>query len=134
MMHFDPVADIITKINNANRAKIVELQTEASKLKVAILNILLNEGYIRGYEIYDNKEKTKSILKIKLKFDENRISSLNGIKQISKPGLRIYVSADKLPRVLNGLGIAIVSTNEGLMTDKLARAKKIGGEVLAYVW
>lgn len=133
-MHFDPVADIITKINNANRAKIVELQTEASKLKVAILNILLNEGYIRGYEIYDNKEKTKSILKIKLKFDENRISSLNGIKQISKPGLRIYVSADKLPRVLNGLGIAIVSTNEGLMTDKLARAKKIGGEVLAYVW
>ncbi|WP_027122188.1 30S ribosomal protein S8 [[Mycoplasma] imitans] len=133
-MHFDPVADIITKINNANRAKIVELQTEASKLKVAILNILLNEGYIRGYEIYDNKEKTKSILKIKLKFDENRVSSLNGMKQISKPGLRIYVSADKLPKVLNGLGIAIVSTNEGLMTDKLARAKKIGGEVLAYVW
>ncbi|AAP56415.1 30S ribosomal protein S8 [Mycoplasmoides gallisepticum] len=133
-MHFDPVADIITKINNANRAKIVELQTEASKLKVAILNILLNEGYIRGYEIYDNKEKTKSILKIKLKFDENRVSSLNGIKQISKPGLRIYVSAEKLPKVLNGLGIAIVSTNEGLMTDKLARAKKIGGEVLAYVW
>lgn len=132
-MHFDPVADIITKINNANRAKIVELQTEASKLKVAILNILLNEGYIRGYEIYDNKEKTKSILKIKLKFDENRVSSLNGIKQISKPGLRIYVSAEKLPKVLNGLGIAIVSTNEGLMTDKLARAKKIGGEVLAYV-
>ncbi|AFP75703.1 30S ribosomal protein S8 [Mycoplasmoides gallisepticum CA06_2006.052-5-2P] len=133
-MHFDPVADIITKINNANRAKIVELQTEASKLKVAILNILLNEGYIRGYEIYDNKEKTKSILKIKLKFDENRVSSLNGMKQISKPGLRIYVSAEKLPKVLNGLGIAIVSTNEGLMTDKLARAKKIGGEVLAYVW
>ncbi|MDC4163279.1 30S ribosomal protein S8 [Mycoplasma bradburyae] len=133
-MHFDPVADIITKINNANRAKIVELQTEASKLKVAILNILLNEGYIRGYEIYDNKEKTKSILKIKLKFDEHRVSSLNGIKQISKPGLRIYVSADKLPRVLNGLGIAIVSTNEGLMTDKTARMKKIGGEVLAYVW
>ncbi|MES3518627.1 30S ribosomal protein S8 [Mycoplasmoides gallisepticum] len=133
-MHFDPVADIITKINNANRAKIVELQTEASKLKVAILNILLNEGYIRGYEIYDNKEKTKSILKIKLKFDENRVSSLNGIKQISKPGLRIYVSAEKLPKVLNGLGIAIVSTNEGLMTDKLARAKKIGGEMLAYVW
>lgn len=132
-MHFDPVADIITKINNANRAKIVELQTEASKLKVAILNILLNEGYIRGYEIYDNKEKTKSILKIKLKFDENRVSSLNGMKQISKPGLRIYVSAEKLPKVLNGLGIAIVSTNEGLMTDKLARAKKIGGEVLAYV-
>ncbi|QMT98589.1 30S ribosomal protein S8 [Mycoplasma tullyi] len=133
-MHFDPVADIITKINNANRAKIVELQTEASKLKIAILNILLNEGYIRGYEIYDNKEKTKSILKIKLKFDENRVSSLNGMKQISKPGLRIYVSAEKLPKVLNGLGIAIVSTNEGLMTDKLARAKKIGGEVLAYVW
>lgn len=132
-MHFDPVADIITKINNANRAKIVELQTEASKLKVAILNILLNEGYIRGYEIYDNKENTKSILKIKLKFDENRVSSLNGMKQISKPGLRIYVSAEKLPKVLNGLGIAIVSTNEGLMTDKLARSKKIGGEVLAYV-
>ncbi len=133
MLHTDPVADLLTKINNANRAKLTDVKTQASKLKLAILEILVKEGYLKQYELYENHEKTKAFVKIKLKYNESKIGSINGLKQISKPGLRVYASFEKLPRVLNGLGVAIISTSEGLMTDKIARMKKIGGEVLAYV-
>ncbi|WP_343251853.1 30S ribosomal protein S8 [Mycoplasma amphoriforme] len=133
-MHTDPVADLLSKINNANRAKLSDVKTQSSKLKLAILEILVKEGYLRQFELYENRKKTKAFVRIKLKYNDAKISSINGLKQISKPGLRVYASFEKLPRVLNGLGIAIISTSEGLMTDKIARMKKIGGEVLAYVW
>lgn len=134
MLHTDPVADLLSKINNANRAKLSDVKTQSSKLKLAILEILVKEGYLRQFELYENRSKTKAFVRIKLKYNDAKISSINGLKQISKPGLRVYASFEKLPRVLNGLGIAIISTSEGLMTDKIARMKKIGGEVLAYVW
>lgn len=134
MLHTDPVADLLSKINNANRAKLSDVKTQSSKLKLAILEILVKEGYLRQFELYENRRKTKAFVRIKLKYNDAKISSINGLKQISKPGLRVYASFEKLPRVLNGLGIAIISTSEGLMTDKIARMKKIGGEVLAYVW
>lgn len=134
MLHTDPVADLLSKINNANRAKLSDVKTQSSKLKLAILEILVKEGYLRQFELYENRKKTKALVRIKLKYNDAKISSINGLKQISKPGLRVYASFEKLPRVLNGLGIAIISTSEGLMTDKIARMKKIGGEVLAYVW
>lgn len=134
MLHTDPVADLIIKINNANRSKLPDVKTQTSKLKVAILKILVEEGYLKQFELYQNKTHTKGFLRIKLKYNDDKISSIHGIKQISKPGLRVYVPFEKLPRVLNGLGVAIISTSEGLMTDKIARSKKIGGEVLAYVW
>ena len=134
MLHTDPVADLLSKINNANRAKLSDVKTQSSKLKLAILEILVKEGYLRQFELYENRSKTKAFVRIKLKYSDAKISSINGLKQISKPGLRVYASFEKLPRVLNGLGIAIISTSEGLMTDKIARMKKIGGEVLAYVW
>ena len=134
MLHTDPVADLLSKINNANRAKLSDVKTQSSKLKLAILEILVKEGYLREFELYENRRKTKAFVRIKLKYNDAKISSINGLKQISKPGLRVYASFEKLPRVLNGLGIAIISTSEGLMTDKIARMKKIGGEVLAYVW
>lgn len=134
MLHTDPVADLLSKINNANRAKLSDIKTQSSKLKLAILEILVKEGYLRQFELYENRRKTKAFVRIKLKYNDAKISSINGLKQISKPGLRVYASFEKLPRVLNGLGIAIISTSEGLMTDKIARMKKIGGEVLAYVW
>lgn len=133
MLHTDPVADLLSKINNANRAKLSDVKTQSSKLKLAILEILVKEGYLRQFELYENRRKTKAFVRIKLKYNDAKISSINGLKQISKPGLRVYASFEKLPRVLNGLGIAIISTSEGLMTDKIARMKKIGGEVLAYV-
>lgn len=133
MLHTDPVADLLSKINNANRAKLSDVKTQSSKLKLAILEILVKEGYLRQFELYENRSKTKAFVRIKLKYNDAKISSINGLKQISKPGLRVYASFEKLPRVLNGLGIAIISTSEGLMTDKIARMKKIGGEVLAYV-
>ncbi|WP_033160188.1 30S ribosomal protein S8 [Mycoplasmoides alvi] len=134
MSHIDPVADLLVKINNANRAKLEDVKLQASKLKIAILEILVKEGYLKHYELFENKNKTKAFIKVKLKFDENKVATIHGIRQISKPGLRVYVPYEKLPKVLNGLGIAIISTSEGLMTDKLARTKKIGGEVIAYIW
>lgn len=134
MSHIDPVADLLIKIKNANRAKHDDVKMQASKLKLAILKILVEEGYLKQYELFENKNKTKAFVKVKLKFDEDRVATIHGLRQISKPGLRVYAPYEKLPRVLNGLGIAIISTSEGLMTDKLARAKKIGGEVLAYIW
>lgn len=128
----DPIADFLTCIRNANMAKHESLEVPASKIKRSIAEILKNEGFIRDYEfIEDNKQ---GIIRVFLKYGKNGERVISGIRRISKPGLRSYVKADAVPKVLNGLGIAILSTSEGVMTDKDARAKKIGGEVIAYIW
>ena len=128
----DPIADFLTRIRNANMAQHESVEAPASKMKKDIAEILKNEGFIRDYEfIEDNKQ---GIIRVFLKYGKNGERVISGIRRISKPGLRSYVKADAVPKVLNGLGIAILSTSEGVMTDKDARAKKIGGEVIAYIW
>ena len=128
----DPIADMLTRIRNAIIAKHDSVVIPSSKIKKNIADILLNEGYINSFEVVEEDGKVNIV--IKLKYGERKQSIINGIKRISKPGLRIYSGAENLPKVLNGLGIAIVSTNKGLMTDKQAREANVGGEVLAYVW
>ena len=128
----DPVADMLTRIRNANSAKHETVDIPASNMKKAIAEILTEEGYIKGYQIIDDGKQ--GIIKITLKYGANKEKVLSGLKRISKPGLRVYASRDELPRVLKGLGIAIISTSQGIMTDKKARAKNIGGEVLAFIW
>ena len=129
----DPIADMLTRIRNANTARHNSVLIPSSKMKVSIANILKTEGYIENYELIDNG-KFKDI-KITLKYKDNkRTRILSGIKKISKPGLRQYSGKEDLPQVLNGLGIAIVSTNEGVMTDKEARKRGRGGELICYVW
>ena len=128
----DPVADLLTRIRNANSAKHETVDIPASKVKKAIAEILNEEGYIKGYQVIDDGKQ--GIIKVTLKYGANKEKVLSGLKRISKPGLRVYASRDELPRVLKGLGIAIISTSQGIMTDKKARAKNIGGEVLAFVW
>ena len=128
----DPIADFLTRIRNANMVKHESVEVPASKMKKNIADILKNEGFVRDVEyIEDDKQ---GIIRVFLKYGKNNERVISGIRRISKPGLRSYVKADEVPKVLNGLGIAIVSTSEGVMTDKDARAKKIGGEVVAYVW
>ena len=129
----DPIADMLTRIRNANTAKHDTVDVPASKMKLAIAEILLNEGYIKKYEVIeDGNFKT---IRITLKYGKDKNDKvISGIKKISKPGLRVYASKDELPRVLKGLGIAIVSTSKGIMTDKEARKQHVGGEVLAYIW
>ena len=128
----DPIADFLTRIRNANMVKHEYVEVPASKMKKNIAEILKNEGFVRDVEyIEDDKQ---GIIRVFLKYGKNNERVISGIRRISKPGLRSYVKADEVPKVLNGLGIAIVSTSEGVMTDKDARAKKIGGEVVAYVW
>ena len=128
----DPIADFLTRIRNANMVKHESVEVPASKMKKNIAEILKNEGFVRDVEyIEDDKQ---GIFRVFLKYGKNNERVISGIRRISKPGLRSYVKADEVPKVLNGLGIAIVSTSEGVMTDKDARAKKIGGEVVAYVW
>ncbi|MCD8089970.1 MAG: 30S ribosomal protein S8 [Clostridiales bacterium] len=129
----DPIADMLTRIRNANTAKRNTVDVPSSKIKVSIADILTNEGYIKGYEIIE--DGVKKTIKITLKYGADKNEKvISGIKRISKPGLRIYAPADKMPKVLNGLGIAIVSTNKGVITDKEARKLGVGGEVIAYVW
>ncbi|MCC7667632.1 30S ribosomal protein S8 [Liquorilactobacillus satsumensis] len=128
----DPIADFLTRVRNANVVKHESLEVPASKIKHDIAEILKNEGFVRDVEYIDDDKQ--GIIRVFLKFNKNNERVITGIKRISKPGLRSYVRADAVPKVLNGLGIAILSTSEGVMTDKEARAKKIGGEVLAYVW
>ena len=128
----DPIADMLTRIRNASAAKHKTVDVPASKMKKAIADILYNEGYIKSVEEIANENQ--GILRIALKYDENGAKVIAGIKRISKPGLRVYASAEKLPKVLNGLGIAIISTSKGLKTDKEARELGVGGEVLAYIW
>ncbi|MGN1317851.1 MAG: 30S ribosomal protein S8 [Lachnospirales bacterium] len=129
----DPIADMLTRIRNANTAKHNTVDVPSSKMKEAIANILTNEGYIAGYEILE--DGVKKTMKITLKYgvDKNE-KVISGIKRISKPGLRVYASNEELPRVLGGMGIAIMSTNKGIITDKEARKLGVGGEVIAFVW
>ncbi|WP_188207996.1 30S ribosomal protein S8 [Alkalibacillus aidingensis] len=128
----DPIADMLTRIRNANMVRHDQLEVPASKLKQEIVDILKREGFIRDYEfVEDNKQ---GVLRLFLKYGSNNERVITGIKKISKPGLRVYAKAEELPRVLNGLGIAVVSTSKGVLTDKEAREQAVGGEVLAYVW
>ena len=128
----DQIADMLTRIRNANSARHTTVEIPASKVKLAIAQILLDEGYIRSFEkIEDGKQ---GMIQVTLKYDEKGKRVISGLKRISKPGLRIYVSCEELPQVLNGLGIALVSTSKGIKTDRDARKEGLGGEVLAYVW
>lgn len=128
----DPIADMLTRIRNGNSAKHKSVDVPASKIKKDIAEILLQEGYIKGYEVEEDGKQ--GILKIDLKYGENEERIISGIKRISKPGLRVYVKSTELPRVLGGLGIAIISTSKGVLTDKEARNQQVGGEVVCYVW
>ena len=128
----DTVADMLTRIRNANAMKYKTVEIPGTKLTRGIADILTKEGFIAGYET--NKLAVGEMLVLNLKYSKSKERVINGLKRISKPGLRVYAKADEMPRVLNGIGIANVSTSEGLMTDKEARAKKLGGEVLAYIW
>ena len=129
----DPIADMLTRIRNANAAKHDTVDVSASKMKIAIAKILLDEGYIESYELVENG--SFSNIHITLKYGDTKNDKIiTGLKKISKPGLRVYASKDELPRVLGGLGIAIISTNKGVITDKEARKLNVGGEVLAFVW
>ena len=128
----DPVADMLTRIRNASSAKHDTVDVPASNLKKAIAEILLEEGYIKSYSIVDNGNQ--GMIHITLKYLAKKQAVLSGLRRVSKPGLRVYAGADELPKVLRGLGIAIISTSKGVMTDKAARAAHVGGEVLAFVW
>lgn len=128
----DPIADMLTRIRNGLAAKHKEVVVPASKEKLAILNILKDEGYIVDAVL--KEEGAHKDIVVTLKYDNNGESVISGLRRISKPGLRVYAEKDKLPKVINGLGIAIISTNKGILTDKQARAKSVGGEVLAFVW
>ena len=128
----DPIADMLTRIRNANSAKYKTVDVPASKMKTAIAEILFKEGYIKSFELISNENQ--GIIRITLKYDEKGTRVIDGIKRISKPGLRVYAGKEELPRVLNGLGIAIISTSKGLKPDKEAREAGMGGEVLAYIW
>ena len=132
MVVTDPIADMLTRIRNAITAKHADVEIPASKTKKAIVDILLNEGYIASYEVIEHE--LQNSIKITLKYGYKGERVITGLKRISKPGLRVYAKSDELPKVLNGLGIAIVSTSKGIMTDKHARSQNLGGEVLAYVW
>ena len=128
----DPIADMLTRIRNANSAKHKTVDVPNSKMKTAIAEILFKEGYIKSFELINNENQ--GIIRITLKYDEKGTRVIDGIKRISKPGLRVYAGKEELPRVLNGLGTAIISTSKGLKTDKEAREAGMGGEVLVYIW
>jgi small subunit ribosomal protein S8 len=128
----DPIADMLTRIRNANSAKFKTVDIPASKMKKSIAKILFDEGYIKDVEEID--DNNQGIIRVSLKYTEKGKNVISGLKRISKPGLRIYAAKDELPKVLNGLGIALISTSQGIMTDKKARELGIGGEVLAYIW
>ena len=132
-MHItDPVADMLTRIRNANNAKHETVDVPASNMKKSIAQILLDEGYIKDYKVVE--DGIQGMIHITLKYNAGKEKVISGLRRVSKPGLRVYVGADELPQVLRGLGIAIVSTSKGVMTDKAARAAHVGGEVLAFIW
>ncbi|MBP3255977.1 MAG: 30S ribosomal protein S8 [Clostridia bacterium] len=128
----DPIADMLTRIRNANSSKHKTVDVPASNMKKEIARILFEEGYIKAFE--EIKDDAQGVIRITLKYDEKGAKVIDGLKRISKPGLRVYASKDELPQVLNGLGIALISTSKGIKTDKEARKEGLGGEVLAYVW
>jgi len=131
-MMTDPIADMLTRIRNANVAMRDEVTMPSSKQKVALAEILKREGYISSYEVLDGK--SAKTLKISMKYSDDRRRTISGIKRVSTPGLRVYRGATDVPRVLRGLGVAVLSTSQGLMTDREARKRKVGGEVMCYVW
>ncbi|TJX62300.1 30S ribosomal protein S8 [Soehngenia saccharolytica] len=131
-MMTDPIADMLTRIRNANNAKHDSVDIPASKIKKEIARILLDEGFIKGFDVIDDGKQ--GIIRIDLKYGKNGEKIISGIKRISKPGLKVYAKSEELPRVLGGLGIAIVSTSKGIMTDRQARKENVGGEVICYIW
>ena len=128
----DPIADMLTRIRNANNAKHDTVDVPATNMKKSIAQILLDEGYIKNFQLID--DGTQGVIRIALKYNAGKEKVISGLKRVSKPGLRVYAGADELPKVLRGLGIAIVSTSKGVMTDKKAREAHVGGEVLAFIW
>ncbi len=128
----DPIADMLTRIRNASSAKHETVDVPASNMKKEIAEILLKEGYIKNYQVIE--DSTQGVIRITLKYGANKTRVISGIKRVSKPGLRIYANKEELPKVLRGMGIAIISTSKGIMTDKEARRQNVGGEVLAFVW
>lgn len=132
MVICDPIADMLTRIRNANTVRHEKVDVPTSKMKKAIAQILLEEGYIKDFEVLE--DGTKSNIRITLKYGANKSKVITGLKRISKPGLKVYAAKDEVPKVLGGLGIAVLSTSKGIMTDKNARNQGIGGEVLAYIW
>ena len=132
-MHItDPIADLLTRIRNAGKARHETVEVPSSNMKKSIVQILLEEGYIKKYDVTEDDKQ--GVIKIWLKYTQGKKSVIAGIKRVSKPGLRVYASSENLPKVLKGLGIAIISTSKGIMTDKKARRANVGGEVLAFVW
>ncbi|MBK7819585.1 MAG: 30S ribosomal protein S8 [Tessaracoccus sp.] len=130
----DPIADMLTRVRNANQAYQETTSMPSSKIKVGIAEILKRNGYIAGFEQTEVEGQVGKVLKVTLKYGDSRERSISGLRRISKPGLRVYAKSNDLPKVLGGLGIAIISTSQGLLTDREAKAKSVGGEVLAYVW
>lgn len=128
----DPIADMLTRIRNANNAKHDTVDVPASNMKKSIAQILLEEGYIKNFQLID--DGTQGVIRVALKYGHGKEKVISGLRRVSKPGLRVYAGADELPKVLRGLGIAIVSTSKGVMTDKKAREAHVGGEVLAFIW
>jgi small subunit ribosomal protein S8 len=130
----DPIADMLTRIRNANVAMHDTVRMPSSKLKESLAEVLVKEGYIVGFDVADAQDRPGRVLEIEMKYTKDRHRTISGVRRVSKPGLRVYTAADKLPRVLGGLGVAVLSTSHGLMTDREARQRRVGGEILCYVW
>ena len=133
-MMTDPIADMLTRVRNANTAMHDEVRMPSSKQKVALADVLQREGYIGGYEVAPSPKGVGEVLTIQMKYSSDRDRTISGLRRVSTPGLRVYRKADSVPRVLGGLGVAVLSTSQGLMTDREARKRKVGGEVLCFVW
>jgi len=132
MVMTDPIADMLTRIRNGNNAKHETVDIPASNMKKSLAKILLEEGFIKGYDVIEDAKQ--GILRVQLKYGKENEKIISGLKRISKPGLRVYVKSDEIPRVLGGLGIAVLSTSKGIITDKTARKESVGGEVICYIW
>ena len=130
----DPIADMLTRIRNANVAMHDTVRMPSSKLKESLAAVLADEGYIEGFSVNSAADRPGRVLEIRMKYSPERARTISGVKRVSKPGLRVYLGADKLPRVLGGLGVAVLSTSQGLMSDREAHRRRMGGEVLCYVW
>ena len=130
----DTIADLLTRIRNASTAKHETVDVPASNMKKAIVQILVDEGYVKSYTVIDDKSNSQGTIRIVLKYGAGKQPAITGLKRVSKPGLRVYTNVEEMPKVLKGLGIAILSTSKGVMTDKKARVENVGGEVLAYIW
>ena len=130
----DPIADMLTRIRNANVAMHDTVRMPSSKLKEALAAVLVREGYVEGFDVNSDGTRPGRVLEVRMKYTPDRSRTISGIKRVSKPGLRVYTAADKLPRVLGGLGVAVLSTSQGLLTDREARQRRVGGEILCFVW